>query len=298
MQSFRFSIDSKIRSGAPNYRFYKLVFTAALRLKLVLPLDGTLEALCKGQDTGAPAYKGRATFRGQMVFGDHIFDDIIFVVDQSKSDDELVTFWKSAQRGDSGGSKVGAHPFAEAYMGYLMGKTIESQTFPPSRVVEISDEYNSDPRFNITAWIIKSAQPLREEPANSRAPIEQPTHASFSEEDVPDLVLLGKWRTDVRGTGVPYTNYEVDACIKNLSWSNNERIHCDVHWENGKFVTVEDFGAFDRYASKMQRERVYSYLSAYNANPSRVRLILTVKGDTDQWTLASATMLRRLSQLH
>jgi hypothetical protein len=34
MQSFNFSIDSKIRSGAPNYRFFKLVFTAALRLKL------------------------------------------------------------------------------------------------------------------------------------------------------------------------------------------------------------------------------------------------------------------------
>ena len=156
MQSFNFSIDSKIRSGAPNYRFFKLVFTAALRLKLELPLEGLLNISGTGKDTGAPVYKGRATFIGKLVFGSDVFDDIIFVVDQSKSDDELVTFWRGNQRGDSGGSKVGAHPFAEAYMGYLMGKTIESQSFPPSKVVQISDEYNTDPKFNITAWIIKA----------------------------------------------------------------------------------------------------------------------------------------------
>jgi hypothetical protein len=147
-------------------------------MKLELPLDGLLNISGVGEDTGAPAYKGRATFRGKLVFGSDVFDDIIFVVDQSKTDDELVTFWRSNQRGDSGGSKVGAHPFAEAYMGYLMGKTIESQSFPPSKIVQISDEYNSDPKFNITAWIIKSAQPLREEPINSRAPIEPPTGSS------------------------------------------------------------------------------------------------------------------------
>lgn len=298
MQSFNFSIDSKIRSGAPNYRFFKLIFTAALRFKLELPLDGVLKITGTGQDTGAPAYKGRSTFRGKLNFGEDAFDDIIFVVDQSKNDDELVTFWKNTQRGDSGGSKVGAHPFAEAYMGYLMGKTLESQSFPPSKVIQISDEYNSDPKFNITAWIIKSAQPLKEEPINSKAPIEQPTHESLPGDDVPELMLLNKWKTDVRGTGIPYTNYEVDACIKNLKWSNNERIHCDVHWEGGRFVTVEDFGSFDRYASKAQREKVYGYLRNYDGNPARVRLILTVKGDGDQWTLASATMLRRLSQLH
>ena len=81
MQSFNFSIDSKIRSGAPNYRFFKLVFTAALRLKLELPLDGLLNISGTGKDTGAPVYKGRATFIGRLVFGSDVFDDIIFVVD-------------------------------------------------------------------------------------------------------------------------------------------------------------------------------------------------------------------------
>jgi hypothetical protein len=298
MQSFNFSIDSKTRSGGPSYHFFKLIFTAALRLKLELPLDGLLKISGTGQDTGAPVYKGRVTFKGKLVFGSTAFDNIIYVVDQSKTDDELVTFWRSAQRGDSGGSKVGAHPFAEAYIGYLMGKTIESQSFPPSKVIQISDEYNSDSKFNVTAWIINSAQPLREEPINSRAPVEPPMLGSISEENAPELILLNKWKTDIKGTGIPYTNYEVDACIKNLKWSINERIHCDVHWEGGKFVTVEDFGSFDKYASKTQREKVYDYLKNYDENPSRVRLILTVKGDTDKWTLASATMLRRLTKLH
>jgi len=298
MHSFNFSIDSKMRNGAPNYRFFKLVFTAALRLKLVLPVDGVLNISAAGQNTGASVYKGRSTFKGQITFGSEVFDDVIFVVDQSQAHDELVTFWRSVQRGEIGGAKSGAHPFAEAYIGYLMGKTIESQSFPPSKVVQISDEYNSDPKFNITTWIIKSTQPLREEPIKSNAPMEQPINGTASEDEMPELVLLNKWKTDVLKTGTPYTNYEVDACIRNLKWSNNERIHCDVHWEGGKFVPVEDFGSFDKYASKAQRDRVFGYLKKYDGNPSRARLILTVKGETDQWILASATMLRRLSQLH
>lgn len=298
MQSFNFSIDSKIRSGAPNYRFFKLVFTAALRLKLDLPVDGILNISATGKDTGAPVYKGRATFKGQLEFASEIFEDIIFVVDQSQTHDELVTFWRSTQRGESGGSKGGAHPFAEAYLGYLMGKTLESQSFPPSKVVQISDEYNADPKFNITAWIIKSAQPLREEPAKSQAPIEPPSQGSASDDEMLELVLVNKWRTDVKNSGIPYTNYEVDACIRNLKWVSDDRIHCEFHWEGGKFVVAEDFGRFDNFKPfKEHREGVFSYLKNYDGNPSRARLILTRKGDSDQWTLASATMLRRLSHL-
>ena len=298
MHSFNFLIDSIDRRGAPNYRFFKLVFTAALRLKLELPIDGVLKISGTGQETDAPAYKSRVTFRGEISFGSTFFDDIIFVVDQSHSEDELITFWRGSQRGESAGAKSGAHPFAEAYMGYLMGKTLQSQSFPPSKVVQISDEYNSDPKFNITAWIIKSAQPLREEPINSSAPIEQPTQSSISEDEMLELVLLNKWRTDTKKSGVPYTNYEVDACIKNLKWVNDDRIHCEIHWEGGKFVAVEDFGRFDNFKPfKEDREGVFNYLRNYDGNPSRARLILTLKGDSDNWTLASATMLRRLSQL-
>lgn len=298
MHSFNFSIDSIDRRGAPNYRFFKLIFTAALRLKLELPVDGVLKISGSGQDTGMPVYKSRVTFKGKISFGSTVFDDIVFVVDQSRADDELITFWRGTQRGESAGSKSGAHPFAEAYIGYRMGKIIESQSFPPSKVVQISDEYNSDPKFNITAWIIKSAPPLREEPKNSQASIELPTQESLPEEEVSELVLLNKWRTDVLRSGVPWTNLEVDACIKNLKWSSDERILCDVHLEGGKFQAVKDFGTSERYASKAQREKVYAYLSNYNGNPSRARLILTAKGDSDEWLLASGTMLKRLSQLH
>lgn len=297
MQKFNFSVDSTMRNGAPNYRFFKLVFSAALRLKLALPVDGVLTLSGEGEDTGAPAYKGRSNFKGKLSIGKDVFNDIIFVVDQSTPKDELVTFWKATQRGDSGGSKGGAHPFAEAYIGYLMGKTNERQSFPPSAVIKISDEYNSDPKFNITSWIITSAQAQKVEPENSKIPLEEPTHDPLPSEFPPELILLNKWQTDVQGTGVPYTNYEVDACIRGLDWGNYERIVCDVHWEDGKFVSVADFGVNDKYASKANREKVFAYLRKYDGTASRVRLILTVKGNADQWTIASATMLKRLKQL-
>jgi len=298
MQTFKFTIDSKIRSGAPNYRFFKIVFTAALRLKLELPVDGVLNISGAGKITGEPVYKGRSTFKGNLIFGTEVFDEVIFVVDQSQSHDDLVTFWKSTQRGEVGGSKGGAHSFAEAYIGYLMGKTLESQSFPPSRVIKISDDYNRDPKFNITSWIIQNAQPLKEEPAESIAPIELPTQGIAVDDDLLELVLLNKWQTDTKKSGIPYTNYEVDACIKNLKWVRDDRIHCEVHWEDGRYLVVEDFGRFDNFHPlKENRERVFNYLKNYEGNPSRARLILTIKGNTDQWTLASATMLRRLRQL-
>jgi hypothetical protein len=297
MPSFSFSIDSMDRRGAPNYRFFKLIFTAALRLKLELPVDGVLAVTCTGNDSGAPIYKSRVTFKGTVTFGSNVFDDMIFIVDQSRADDELVTFWKNSQRGDSAGSKSGAHPFAEAYMGYLMGKIIESQSFPPSKVIQISDEYNNSSKFNITAWIISNTPSLTQEPKNSSAPIEAPAQISLPEEKKPDMIMLNKWSTDIYNTGNPYTNIEVDACIKNLKWSKDDRINCDVHWEGGNFLPVKDFGNSEKFANLAGRKRVFSYLGKYDGNPARVRLILTVKGDSDQWLIASGTMLKRLNQI-
>ncbi len=296
MPNFSFEIDPMLRDGAPSYRFFKLVFTAALRLKLELPVNRLLKISAEGSRTSAAEYKGRVTFAGRLVIDNQEFTDIIFIIDQSKTPFELITFWKQSQRGEVGGAKTGAHPFAEAYMGYLMGKTLETQCFPPSRVIQIADEYNNDPKFNITAWIIKNSSAQIVEPQISIAPIEKPTPEII--EEIPPLALLNKWTTDVRGTGIPYTNYELDACLKDLKWSNNDRIECKVHWENGQYITVQDFGKFDRFLpSKESRENLYNYLSAYNGNQARARLILTIKGDGDQWTLASATMMKRLKRI-
>ena len=299
MANFRFQIDPTLPDGAPSYRFFKLVFTAALRLKHELALDKVLQINAEGTQSSAAEYKGRATFLGRLRFGETEFDDIVFVVDQSKKTSELVTFWRHSQRGEAAGAKTGAHPFAEAYMGYLMGKTLEEQCFPPAKVISIADEYNSDTKFNITAWIIKNTAALPREPQVSHIPLENPQNdTEIQIHETPPLVLLNKWNTDILGTGIPYTNYEIDACIKDLTWSHHDRIECKVHWENGQYITVQDFGKFDKFTpTKKSREKLFNYLKAYNKNTSRARIILTIKGEGDNWTLASATMIKRLDRL-
>jgi hypothetical protein len=281
--------------GKPNYRFYKLVYTAALRLKLALPLTGSLQIALDGENSGQPKYKSRTTYSGALSINGNVFGDITYVVDALPRGDELVTFWRKSQPGDAPGSKGGAHQFAEAYLGYLSGKMLESQTFSPKLISdELADIYNADSKFNITVWIIKKAQSLKTEPPVSNEPLETPTTTSLPEEFIPELLLRNKWKTDVLRTGTSYTNYEVDACIKDLCWGKDERIQCQLHWEDGNFILIEDFGRFDRYTDKSGRTRIYDYLMKYSNTSSRARLILTVKGDSTQWTLASSTMLKRL----
>lgn len=281
--------------GKPNYRFYKLVYTAALRLKLTLPLTGSLQIALDGENSGQPKYKSRTTYSGALSINGNVFGDITYVVDALPRGDELVTFWRKSQPGDAPGSKGGAHQFAEAYLGYLSGKMLESQTFSPELISdELADIYNADSKFNITVWIIKKAQSLKTEPPVSDEPLEPPTAMSLPEEFIPELLLRNKWKTDVLRTGTSYTNYEVDACIKDLRWGKDERIQCQLHWEDGNFILIEDFGRFDRYTDKSGRTRIYGYLMKYSNTSSRARLILTVKGDSTQWTLASSTMLKRL----
>jgi hypothetical protein len=290
-------VSSTYADGRPNYRFYKLVYTAALRLKLAIPLIGSLNIKLDGKDMGAEKYKSRTKYTGSISINGSSFSEIIFVVDALPKGDELVTFWKKSQPGDAPGAKGGAHQFAEAYLGYLSGKMLESQVFSPEVIVkELADDYNADPKFNITVWIIQKAQSLKTEPSIYNEPVEPPTLSLLPEEFIPELLLRNKWKTDVLRTGVFYTNYEVDACIKDLGWGRDDRIQCQLHWEDGKFILIEDFGRYDRYTEKTGRMRVYEYMKKYSDTSSRIRLILTLKGDSTQWTLASSTMLKRLNK--
>ena len=289
------SIHPDHSNGRPNYRFFKLIYTAALRLKLTLQLDKRLDFSLIGERANLPIYKTRTTYEGKLTIDGKIFNDVVYVIDSSNSQDELVTFWLKTQKGDASGAKGGAHPFAEAYLGHLTGKASLNQTFSPKIVVdEVADKYNTDPRFNITAWIIQKAQALKEEPGIYVKPVEEPTTELLPSEFIPELLLRNKWKTDVLRSGIFYTNYEVDACIRDVHWSNDERIACDLHWEDGKFLLIEDFGKFDRFTVTAERTKVYEYLNKYADKESRCRLILTVKGDSSQWTLASSTMLKRL----
>jgi len=295
MKHFSIDVHSDHSDGKPSYRFYKLIYTAALRLKLVLPLSGTLSIQLEGKETLQAKYKSRTTYLGRISINGMNFEDVIYVVDALHNRDELVTFWRKIQPGDAAGSKGGAHQFAEAYLGFLAGKMLEDQAYSPQVVAdELADIYNSDPKFNITVWIIQKAHSLSKEPAPSGEPLENPNGSPIPEEFFPELILLNKWKTDVLRTGISYTNYEVDACIKDLAWGRDDRIQCLLHWENGNYIQIEDFGKYDRFSDKASRALVFNYLLKYTNTSSRSRLILTVKGDSTQWTLASSTMLIRL----
>ncbi|MDP4744310.1 MAG: hypothetical protein NWS22_05695 [Porticoccaceae bacterium] len=295
-KKFTITVAPALSDGKPNYRFYKLVYTAALRFKLPLSLIETLEVSLEGAEYQAK-YKLRTTYLGVISLNGIKFENVVYVVDQSPRGIELITFWRRSQRGDAAGSKGGAHQFAEAYLGYLSGKVLQSQIFSPEVVAtEISDTYNSDSKFNITIWIIQKARALDAEPNEPSEPIEVATNDPLPQEFVPELLLRNKWKTDVLRSGTFYTNYEVDACIKDLKWGRDERICCQLHWEDGKFLHIEDFGKFDRYTDKIGRTRVFEYLQGYANRASRARVILTVKGDATQWTLASSTMIKRLGE--
>lgn len=286
--------DSQSRDGSPNYRFFKLVFTAALRLGVALDIKSPLRIRIEGGETGDPQYKTRSTYQGSMILNGERHDDLFLVVDERRQPAELVTFWRREQRGDKPGAKGGAHPFAELYMGYLRGKTIEHRTFDTKAVASLCDQYNREANFNVQAWIVNNIPADVREPPPANVPVDLPSVETMPVEFPPELQLLNKWRTDVRRTGTPYTNYEVDACVRSVAWVSDERISLEMHWEDGNYVKVSDFGRFEQYASPDDRRRVLAYLQKYDGNSARVRMILTVKGDSTNWTLASGTMLKRI----
>jgi hypothetical protein len=297
--NFNFVYDCQRANGQPIYRYFKLAFTIALRLGCPIDLRNELRIDAAGSRTDAANYKGRSTFLGTLVINGQAHEDIIFVADESKSPPELVTFWRKGQRGDHAGTKGGAHPFAELYMGFLQGKITEGKVFDTKVVADLSTDYNLDPTFNIQAWIVEHVPADAKEPPRVMEPVEEPASQSGGvPEPVPELRLVNKWRSDVLRSGVPYTNYEVDACVRNVRWnSTTERIELEMHWEDGKYVAVRDFGKFDRYASVAARQRVLDYLKSHDGRASRPRMILTLKGEQTDWTLAAATMLKRLAHL-
>lgn len=296
--NFKFTQDWQHDNGQPIYRYFKLAFTIALRLGIPIELRKHFSIDAAGTPTSDPKYKGRSNYLGTLTINGQTHDDIIFVVDELKSPAELVTFWRSGQPGDHPGTKGGAHPFAELYMGLLLGKTTERKIFDTEAVAQLFKQYNADPKFNIQAWIVNNLPADLKEPPKAIEPIEQPsTEATTRPESLPALRLINKWRSDVLRSGKPYTNYEVDACVRNVRWNPlYERIELEMHWEDGNYVEVRDFGKFDCYATAEDRLRVLAYLQAYDGLPSRPRMILTLKGDNADWTLASATMKKRLSQ--
>jgi hypothetical protein len=288
-------VDWQKRTGEPNYRYFKLVFTAALRLGEALAMKVPLTLQLTGTETSDPPYKQRQNYCGRLSINGRAFEDVVFVVDHQRRTPELVTFWRKGQFEDKPGTKGGAHPFAELYMGYLGGKTIERKTFDTFAVAALSAQYNADQGFNVMAWVVNSVPADVREPPRSNVPVDRTVNEEMPAEYPPELQLLNKWSSDVLRSGVPYTNCEVDACVKDVAWGKDDRISLKVHWEDGTYRPVSDFGRFDRYASSTERQRVLRFLQKYDGKAARVRMILTMKGDSSECTLASATMLRRIA---
>lgn len=281
-------------TSAPHYRYYKTLYTLALRLKFDASAYEFLDIQADLTPTDIETDRGRQGFLGSFIISGKRFDNLVVIAEQRERGLQLVTFWKQDQKSDNKGGKGGAHSFAELAIEALKGE-IKAPT--PKDIIEfVSDEYNKNPTFNIMSWIMLWAKTLSHEPETPKIPLAEPSSPVDSSLYPDELKLLNKWSTDILRSGTPYINYEVDACIKSVKWDENSKIWAEIHFENGLYIKAGDFGMNDRYATIDDRKKVYNYIKSYENSSSPVRLILTLKDGTENWTIASATMLKRLRQ--
>jgi hypothetical protein len=292
----QFKIYPKRRdTSEPHYRYFKILYTLALRLKFDASSLDHLDIQADLSPGDIETDRDRKSFRGSISIQGKKFENLIIICEPRERGLQLVTFWKQDQKPDGKGSKGGAHSFAELAIEALKGE-IKAPT--PKDIIElVADDYNTKPTFNVMTWILLWTKTLHHEPETPETPLAKPS-TSVKDTIYPnELKLLNKWSTDVLRTGTPYVNYEVDACVKSVRWDTNSKIWAEIHFENGQYITAGDFGTNDRYASTEERKRVFNYLKSYENSDNPARLILTLKEGTENWTIASATMLKRLRHI-
>lgn len=291
----QFKIYPKRRDTSdPHYRYYKILYTLALRLKFDASAFDFLDIQADLTPTEIETDRARKGFLGSLIVAGKRFDNLVVIAEPRERSLQLVTFWKQDQQPDGRGSKGGAHSFAELAIEALKGE-ITAPT--PKDIIElVSDDYNKNPAFNVTAWVMLWAKTLPHEPNAPAVSLAEPSLPLDNTLYPNELKLLNKWTTDVLKSGIPYINYEVDACVRSVKWDDNAKIWVEIHFENGQYITASDFGMNDRYSSAEARKKVFHYIKSYENSSSPVRLILTLKEGTESWTIASATMLKRLSQ--
>jgi hypothetical protein len=292
----QFRIYPKRRdTSEPHYRYFKILYTLALRLKLDASSLDYLDIQADLTPTDIATDRAREAFNGSFIIEGKRFDNLVVICEQRERGLQLVTFWRQDQKPDSKGSKGGAHSFAELAVEALKGE-VKAPT--PKDIIElVSDDYNTNPKFNVMTWILLWAKTLSHEPNTPTTPLAKPS-TSVEDSSYPnELKLLNKWSTDVLRTGTPYVNYEVDACVRSIRWDTNSKIWAEIHFENGQYITAGDFGSNDRYATTDERKKVFNYLKSYENSDNPARLILTLKEGTENWIIASATMLKRLRSI-
>ena len=291
---FNFKIyPNRFEDKAPHYRYYKLLYTFALRLKFDASSYDYLDIVADLSPIDIDTDRGRKAFTGSLTIAGNTFSNLIVILEDGKHKLQLVSFWGVSQRPDGKGSRGGAHAFAELAIDSLSSGMIAPS---PKDVVElVADKYNESSKFNITSWILLWAKTLPIEPDVPSTPINSPQIIEGTNLFPPEIKLLNKWSTDVRRTGTPYVNYEVDCCVKSVRWDElKSKIWAEIHFEDGQYVLAGDFGINDQYADVESRKKVFNYIKSYEGSYTPLRLILTLKEGTDNWTIASATMLKRL----
>lgn len=92
------------KDGEPNRRFYKVLYTAALRLGLALPEHENKIKITVDVEpySGVRAHDGKDAFHGDMFLGGKEFNDLVLILRTSRFGNyEIVTFWPKSQDQDA-----------------------------------------------------------------------------------------------------------------------------------------------------------------------------------------------------
>jgi hypothetical protein len=102
---YKYFIRRSLRDGTPNRRYFKVLYTAALRFGVVLPDDGRgVEVEFSGDETNeVETHNSNRALRGTLVLDGQRFDDVIVIDKLSQNDGgaAIRTFWPVSQHPDA-----------------------------------------------------------------------------------------------------------------------------------------------------------------------------------------------------
>lgn len=140
-----YSIDKTDRKGNPTRRYWKLVYNAALRLGVALPLDTVITLEFVGEEypntdlDKAKHDEKNERFLGTLTLNNRKFPDIIFVHTTRYKRPKFITFYPKLE--DESASEGTVEP--------LVTIALKDDPIPPSEVVkEMHPEFVKNPAIN------------------------------------------------------------------------------------------------------------------------------------------------------
>lgn len=102
---YKYFIRKFLRDKSPNRRYFKILYTAALRFGVVLPEDECgVEVEFDGEETkDVEAHKNNRALKGTLSLDGHRFENVILIDQFNKQDGKssLRTFWPISQHPDA-----------------------------------------------------------------------------------------------------------------------------------------------------------------------------------------------------